>query len=239
MPIVDILKIPVYHYSMPRSKIATPRLGGIKGRSATEESIRTEIARGELVPGQRLVETELSERYGATRNSVRLALDALCADGLVVRIPNHGARVRTVSLTEAVEIMECRMVLDGLLTRKAVENGTDDDIAGIKSNLDSMEQLLYDLDLARYSELIQVHHSLVQRAARHRVGSDIVGTLQGQIVRHQFRLSLRPFRAKNSLKELRTVVEAIVRRDADAAEVAARIHFSKVIAALREEAEND
>jgi len=67
-----------------------------------------------MAPGQRLVEEELAGLLGVTRASVRAALFDLAADGLAERIPNRGARVRAVTVAEAVAITECRMALEGL-----------------------------------------------------------------------------------------------------------------------------
>src|SRR5690348_189599 len=72
-----------------------------------------------MAPGQRLVEEELAGTLGVTRASLRAALFDLTAEGLVERIPNRGARVRTISVDEAVAIIECRMVLEGLCAAKA------------------------------------------------------------------------------------------------------------------------
>lgn len=205
---------------------------GIRGKDVAERRLREQIARGEVAPGQRLVEAELSERYGVTRNSARLALETLAADGLVERIPNRGARVRTLTTEEAVGIMECRMVLDGLLSRKAAEAPSDDQIDRLVANRERMEQAVADHDLLKYSGLIQEHHALVREIAQHPIAASLEERLQGQIVRHQFQLSLRPGRAKESLAELERVIDAIVDRDPDRAEEVARAHFQGVIAAL-------
>jgi DNA-binding GntR family transcriptional regulator len=208
-------------------------LTGVRGRDLAEERLRSELARGDVAPGQRLVESELAERYGVTRNSTRLALDALAAEGLVERIPNRGARVRTVSTEEAVAVMECRMVLDGLLAGKAAQAATDDDAERLTANCRLMEQALQAQELLRYSALIQEHHALVRQAARQPIASALVERLQAQIVRHQFQLSLRPGRPQQSLAELRRVVDAIIARDPKTAEEAARAHMRAVVTALR------
>jgi DNA-binding GntR family transcriptional regulator len=208
-------------------------LGGARGKDSAEEQLRAEIARGDLAPGQRLVEAELADRYGVTRNSARLALDTLAGDGLVERIPNRGARVRTVSTAEAVAIMECRLVLDGLVARKAAGSATDTELARLQANAGLMAEALAAQELLRYSALIQEHHALLRQAARQPVAAALVERLQAQIVRHQFRLSLRPHRPQQSLAELRRVVEAVAARDGDAAEEAARAHMRAVVAALQ------
>ena len=70
------------------------------------------IADGEFAPNQRLVEADLSERFGASRGNVRAALLQLTSEGLVERdaVP-LGPGAELVSLTEAIEITEVRMVL--------------------------------------------------------------------------------------------------------------------------------
>ena len=185
---------------------------GAEGRNVAEGRLRDEISRGELVPGQRLVESELADRYGVTRNSVRLALDALVAEGLVERIRNRGARVRTLTTADAVGIIECRAVLDGLLSRKAAEQGTDDELSALALNLTRMEEAVSAMELLSYLALIQQHHALIQAAAKQPVAADIVQSLQGRFARHHFRLSLRPERAQQSLAELREVVRALLDR---------------------------
>ena len=81
---------------------------------------------GEFAPHQRLIEADLSERYDASRAAVRTALLNLTSEGLVERVPNRGARVRAISVDEAVEIVEVRIGLETLCARKAAENLTDD-----------------------------------------------------------------------------------------------------------------
>jgi len=211
------------------------RRHGAASRKVVESELRDAIRRGDITPGHRLVESDLMEQFGITRNGVRLALDALVADGLVERIPNKGVRVRRVSTDEAVAIMDCRMVLDGLLSRRAAEAATDEEVARLVDHWDRMRAAVDWHDLARYSDLIQEHHVLVQQMSRHPVAAGLVDRLQGQIVRHQFRLSLLPDRATASLRELKAVVDAIAARDPDRAEAAARAHLQGVIDDVRRE----
>jgi DNA-binding GntR family transcriptional regulator len=207
---------------------------GAHGRAVAESRLRDAITRGDLPPGHRLVEADLAEGFGVSRNNVRLALDALIADGLVERIPNRGARVRTVSLAEAIEITECRMVLEGLLAAKAAEHVTGSEADRLRAQCDRMQQAVADGDLLQYSALVAQLHALIREAARQVTAGRLIERLQAQIVRHQFQLSLRPGRARQSLAELRQVVEAIADRDPPAAEAAARGHFRSVVAALTE-----
>src|SRR4051812_22134596 len=91
------------------------------------DAIRDAITSGEFAANQRLIESDLSERFGASRGNVRTALLQLTSEGLVERMQNRGARVRAVSLPEAIEITEVRMALEGLCAAKAAERMTADD----------------------------------------------------------------------------------------------------------------
>ena len=59
---------------------------------AAAERLRTLIIEGELAPGARLNERELSERLGVSRTPLREAFRMLAADGLLVQLPNRGAQ---------------------------------------------------------------------------------------------------------------------------------------------------
>ncbi|MGY1823157.1 GntR family transcriptional regulator [Geodermatophilus sp. SYSU D00079] len=207
---------------------------GPQGRDAPERRLREAITRGDLPPGHRLVEADLAEAFGVSRNAARLAVDVLIAEGLVERIPHRGARVRTVSVAEAVEITECRMVLEGLLAARAAQRVTEPEADRLRGQCDRMQQAVADGDLLGYSALVAELHSLIRAAARQATAGRMIERLQAQIVRHQFQLSLRPGRAQQSLAELRQVVEAVVARDPQAAEAAARSHFESVVVALTE-----
>lgn len=213
---------------------AEPR-SGLEGRRIAEKGLRADIANRELPPGFRLVEADLAERYGVTRHSARLALDVLVGEGLVERIPNRGARVRRISAGEAVAIMECRMVLDGLLASKAARLADSADVARLEANRQRMHDAVERNELIEYSELIQTHHALVRDMAQHPVATDLVSRLQAQLVRQQFDLSLRAGRARESLGELDRVVDAITSRDPALAEEATRAHLRGVIGTLLKE----
>lgn len=207
---------------------------GETGKQAATAGLRKAITDGDMAPGQRLVEPELAEMFGVTRASVRAALIELTSSGLVERTRNRGARVRVVSVDEAVAITECRMVLEGLLAAKAAELATDEHIADLTEHGDAMRRAVEEGEALKYSMLNHDLHRKVREMSGQHVATGLVEQLQGQIVRHQFRLSLRSGRPSKSLPEHLAIVEAIAARDPAAAESAARAHLRSVIEALRE-----
>jgi DNA-binding GntR family transcriptional regulator len=207
---------------------------GTPGRLLAEQRLRTAITDGDMAPGARLVEADLVDLFGVSRSNVRLAIDALAAEGLVERIPNRGARVRVVSTEEAVAITEARMALEALIARKAAARATEDDADRLRAHLELMRGAVETGDLLKYSALIQQLHGLIRDLAAQPVAGGLIDRLQAQLVRHQFRLSLRPGRPQVSLRELTALVDAIAGRDPERAEAAATDHFRSVLAALSE-----
>jgi DNA-binding GntR family transcriptional regulator len=198
------------------------------------DKIRASILAGDFVPGQRLVEIELSESFGASRGAVRAALLQLDHEGLVERIANRGARVRAVSVDEAIAITEVRMVVEGLCAAKAAENVSDADIEDLRDIGRRMQEAVRAGEILRYSQLNTALHDRVRELADQPVATEVLSRLLARNVRHQFRLALRPGRPQVSLPEHLAIIDEICARSPDGAERAARRHVASVIEALRD-----
>ncbi|MGW4484892.1 GntR family transcriptional regulator [Amycolatopsis sp. NPDC004368] len=200
--------------------------------------LRAAITSGELVPGQRLVEVDLIERYGASRGAVRNALRELMVDDLVEVLHNKGARVKVVSLRTAIEITEVRMALEALSAAKAAERVTPEHAATLRRIGQDMVSAVEANDVDGYSELNATLHAKIREMADHPTSASVIERLGAQIVRYQFRLSRRRGRPSVSLPQHRLIIAAIVEGDADAAALAMRQHLQSVLDALRSEPEH-
>jgi DNA-binding GntR family transcriptional regulator len=212
---------------------------GAAGRArSVVEALRDAIVDGEFAPNQRLVEADLSERFEASRGSIRTALLELGAEGLVERVANRGARVRAVSLAEAIEITEVRMALEGLCAAKAATRLTEDDRDRLRGIGTAMQEAVRSGDLLGYSELNRELHALIRTLGGQSTAQAILERLRGQNVRHQFRLALHPGRAAVSLPQHLEIIEALCAGEAEAAEAAVRRHLHSVIETLPEVSTN-
>jgi DNA-binding GntR family transcriptional regulator len=198
-----------------------------------DEIIRTAIVTGRLQPNQRLIEAELTRTFGVGRSAVRTALARLEQEGLVEHERHRGARVRLVEEREAVEILETRAVLEGLTARHAALRATDEDVDRLRGILARMRQLLDEGDLLTASDENVVLHQRVTDIAGHATAARLIATLKSQLVRFQYRTILLPGRSERSFAEHAAIVEAVARRDPDAAETAMRTHLEHVADALR------
>ncbi|MFE4724636.1 GntR family transcriptional regulator [Microbacterium sp. NPDC056736] len=196
------------------------------------QQIRDAILDAQFAPHQRLIEADLSERYGASRASVRNALMNLAGEGLVERLPNRGARVRAISVDEAIEIVEVRIGLETLCARKAAENVTAADAAQLRALRADIERAIGSGDLMAYSRLNQELDRRIRDLSRHGTATQLLERLRAQSARHQFRLAFHPGRAATSAPEHIAIIDAILAKDPDAAEAATRAHLSGIVEVL-------
>jgi DNA-binding GntR family transcriptional regulator len=201
-----------------------------------EDRLREAIVTGRLQPNEHLVESDLARRLGVSRTLIRAALVRLEHEGLVEHERHRGARVRLVSEREAVEILETRAVLEGLAARLAAERATAQDVDDLKGILADMQQLREAHGLVAVSDLnAQLHRRLLEISG-HTTAARLIGTLNSQLVRFQYRTILLPGRSERSFSEHAEIIAAVATRDGDRAEAAMRTHLSSVADALRLEA---
>jgi len=119
------------------------------GAESILESLRAALLRGEYAPRERLVEIELATDFDTSRFIVRKALVQLAAEGLVEIQPNRGARVREISVDEAIGLTEVRGALEGLVARRAAERATASDIRHLADIAANMREAVARFEVVR------------------------------------------------------------------------------------------
>jgi DNA-binding GntR family transcriptional regulator len=195
--------------------------------------LRAAILAGTYAPNQRLIEADLCEQFGATRFVIRTAIKTLAGAGLVEVQRHRGARVRAVSIQEAIEITEVRRELEGLGAARAAQRCGREDAAALRAIIAAMRTSVKAGELLVYSDLNAQLHAEVRRIAAHETSARIIEQMRGQMVRHQFSLSLVPGRPTVSLPQHEAIAKAIIAGDAPAARAAMCAHLDSVVEALR------
>jgi DNA-binding GntR family transcriptional regulator len=198
-----------------------------------EDLLRAAIVAGRLLPNERLVEADLTHRFGIGRSAVRTALARLEHEGLVELEPHRGARVRLVSVPEAIEILQARGALEGLAAHRAARNATEADVTDLRAILAEMRRLLDAGDLLKASEANPVLHRRLLEIGAHATANRLVDELRSQLVRFTYRTILVPGRSERSFAEHTAIVDAVAGGDGAVAERAMRRHLSHVADALR------
>ncbi|WP_082469906.1 MULTISPECIES: GntR family transcriptional regulator [Micrococcales] len=223
------------------SSTTAPRAAssGTPGRASSTPApqlvslLRDAIVSGQLVPNQRLVEADLSEEYNASRGNVRIALSELSVEGLIERVQNRGARVRAVSVEEAVEITEVRGALEAMCARKAAERADGEQVERLRAIARRMTAAVDTGNLSEYSQCNKELHALIIEMSGQKTAAETIKRLRGQAVRYQFKLSNHPGRPAVSLPQHLAIIDAVCNHRPDAAAEAMSRHLASVADAIR------
>ncbi|MGV6871327.1 GntR family transcriptional regulator [Pseudochelatococcus sp. B33] len=98
-------------------------------RNQVFERIRRDILSCALMPGVELREADLAKRFGVSKSPVRDAMQKLEFEGLVEIEPRRGHRVRPISLKDAEDILDLRLILDMGVVRLIVDNCSDQELS--------------------------------------------------------------------------------------------------------------
>ena len=99
-------------------------------RDVVFNTLRQAILKGELKPGERLLEIALAERLGVSRTPVREAMRKLEQEGLVVMIPRRGAQVASITEKDLNDVLEVRIALENVAIEKACKLITEEELEG-------------------------------------------------------------------------------------------------------------
>jgi len=203
-------------------------------RDVVFSALREAIIKGELKPGERLMEVQLAEEMGVSRTPVREAIRKLELEGLVVMVPRKGAYVAGLSLKDAADLFEVRISLEGLAAALSAERITEEE-------LKIMEKILEDITAAAEREDVEAviqkdaeFHQILFSTTRNNRLAQIINSLKEQIDRFRIQSFSNPARMKAINKEHAGIIKAIKEGNAELAEKLAREHIEKVEANVME-----
>jgi DNA-binding GntR family transcriptional regulator len=135
------------------------------------KKLRREILTGNIKPGERILEQEISAMMKTSRGPVRDALIRLEHEGLVVREPNRSAVVASMTVDDVEEVCSLRLSLEMLALRYSMERAQEEDFGRLlKANELLRDCLASDFSLQKAVDLdLQFHEELVKSARHNRV----------------------------------------------------------------------
>lgn len=202
----------------PSRKAALPQ--GLDAYQRLLEEIRS----GNLLPGDRLIETDLADRLNISRTPVREAIRQLEADGLITHLPRTGATVRRLDYSEVIELYEMRAVLEGTAARLAARAASEPELAEI-AEADAAMAAADVTDAGRLYTLNLRFHAMVLNAARNRYLAQSLAALDRTLLILGPSTMLNADRARAAVAEHGAVMRAVAARDGAAAEAAMRAHI--------------
>ena len=179
---------------------------------AAAERLRTLIIEGELPPGTRLNERELSERLGVSRTPLREAFRMLAGDGLLVQLPNRGAQVVALSRDDIRHAFELMAALEGLAGELAAARVTDDDLTELRVLQAEMEAAHARHDLPAYYAINRAIHDRLSVIAGNPILAHTYRTLNARLHALRFRSNLNVAKWDQAVDEHRQMIAALAAR---------------------------
>jgi DNA-binding GntR family transcriptional regulator len=208
-------------------RIELPRRGYLADE--LYEYLRTEILVGRLRPQARLVEASLARRARISRTPVREALHRLEADGLVASL-GRSVTVVDVSSSQLSELCTAREGMEGFAARLAARGASELALDVLATLLDLQRAAVESEDVEQQVDLNHRFHETIWQSAHNSYLARHLDTLRRLIERGRDTTLKIPGRQLGSLMEHTAIVEALRRRDPDAAEAATKNHFRRAMA---------
>ncbi|MDG4889916.1 MULTISPECIES: GntR family transcriptional regulator [unclassified Mesorhizobium] len=201
------------------------------GSSRVYLQLRQDILRVKINPGAALDEVRLSERFNLSRSPIREALVRLSSEGLVQILPNRSTIVAPLDIQAIPDFLDALDLLQRVTHRSAAHFRTEKDIETLVATQRGYEEAAgVSLETGDSLPMIEANyafHMAVSRAGRNRYFTAAYQRLldEGRRILHfHFEFERRGTTVEKLAQGHTDIVEAIVRRDADAAEQAAHLH---------------
>lgn len=195
-------------------------------RREIENRLRSAIIQGHFKGGERLVERELCDMLGVSRPSLREALRQLEAEELVINIPNRGPVVAAVTIEEAREIYQVRAMLEGLAARLFARNAPAADVTRLRQALRNLNKAGHGKSPAPMLvlDLKTQFYEILLNGCGNRVIRRMITQLNNRVSFLRATSLAERGRLRASIAEVSEIVEAIERRDEEAAWLASVNH---------------
>ena len=191
--------------------------------------LKTEIVKGFLEPGTKLLENKLAEEMHVSRTPVREAIQKLAAEGLIKIAPNQTLIVTEISLEDIKEVLQIRGMLEGLATRVAAQKITRQEIEELEEIVTQMGLYVTKKDLTSYCKVDDEFHNLILNICGNKWIINIRDNLGNIIYRYRIRSLSIPGRLKNSLEEHRKIMESLKKHNSEDADRLSQIHMENTI----------
>jgi len=189
---------------------------------------RKAIVEGEILPGSKISEPELAREYGVSRGPLREAIARLEACNLVVRKPNVGARVVSLSVRDLLELYDVREAMESTAARLAAERMSDAEVEDLRALLEQQRQQTEVQEGMAYFQRegdLDFHYRIVQGSKNARLIGLLCNDLYHLVRMYRYQFGMASPRARPAFVEHEHIVNAIAGRDPQLAELLMRRHI--------------
>ena len=193
-------------------------------RDVVFNTLRHAILKGELEPGERLMEIALAQKLGVSRTPIREAIRKLELEGLVVMVPRKGAEVADITEKDLRDVLEVRTALEELSIELAMKNMNDDDYKQLAEANKLFAKDSEGDDLIKIAEADVAFHELMYMATCNKRLIQIINNLREQMYRYRLEYIKDKGTHARLVDEHNRIIDAMVKNDVAAAKAAIKLH---------------
>lgn len=193
-------------------------------RDVVFKTLRQAILRGELVPGERLMEIHLANRLGVSRTPIREAIRKLELEGLVTMIPRKGAEVARITEKNLKDVLEVRRALDAFTVELACDRITDEEKEDLRIACESFKKATETKDSELIAKADVKLHDIIVRAAGNERLIQLINNLAEQMYRYRFEYIKDESQHRRLVEEHQVIFDSIMKKDKYTAAMAVKAH---------------
>lgn len=198
-------------------------------RDVVFNTLREAILRGELVPGERLMELQLAAKLGVSRTPIREAIRMLEQEGLAITIPRKGAIVAGMTEKDMQDVLEIREALEELSVQVACDKITAEEIEQLQENMKNFERSLKSGDLKKMAQADVEFHDVIYQATHNPKLVNMLNNLREQMYRYRVEYLKNPKNHEQLLREHEAIYKGIVEKDKASVTDMIRRHISNQV----------
>lgn len=181
-------------------------------RDVVFNTLRQAILRGELKPGERLMEIQLANKLGVSRTPIREAIRKLELEGLVLMIPRKGAEVAEITEKNLMDVLEVRKALEELAVELACDRISKAQIEEMKVAAKEFQQVLKSGDVTRIAEADVRFHDIIFAATDNQRLISLLNNLREQMYRFRVEHLKKKECYPKLMEEHELIIEMIEKR---------------------------
>ena len=213
-------------------------------RDVVFNTLRQAILKGELKPGERLMEIQLANKLGVSRTPIREAIRKLELEGLVLMIPRKGAEVAEITRQDMEDVLEVRTALEELAVKDACDHITDAQLSELKKASNEFKKaLLEGKDLVTCADADMHFHDVILSATNNRRLIQMLNNLSEQMYRYRMEYLKDERTHKTLIEEHDAIRRALKKHDKVKAGAAIRVHIDNqkrsILESLTEKEEDE
>lgn len=201
-------------------------------RDVVFNTLRQAILRGELQPGERLMEIQLANKLGVSRTPIREAIRKLELEGLVLMIPRRGAEVAEITEKSLRDVLEVRSALEELAVELACERISDEDVDKLRVAAKEFEEVTKTEDVTALAEADVKFHDIIYFATDNQRLIQLLYNLREQMYRYRVEYLKREEVYATLFTEHERIIESIAQRDKLAAKQVIGKHIDNQMIAV-------